>query len=403
MSIHKIKILFVISTSRKRIDGKSILYCRATFNKQRKQFSTGLSINPKFWDSRQQITKPPNDENTYINTQLSLIKSKINRAFLMLQVQEEKFTVDDIHMLYKGKKPTKEHNVVEQFESHLNMLKKLVGIDIKQATWNKFYYVKNNVKSFIKWKYNTNDFPLKKLNLQFLVDFEYYLKVEKHQQQITINKSIQRFRKPIKVALSKGYLDRDPFMMYKAKSVKNEIVFLSVDELESLEKHQFTQPRLQQVKDWFVFSCYTGLAYNEISKLQKKHIVRGFDGELWIEMVREKTQKNISVPLLPKAQQLIEKYADVNSEFVFKICSNQRYNSYLKEIAPLLGIEKRLTTHTARKTFASTVLLYNDVPMEIVSQLLGHSSITITEDSYGKVVQKKVSEQMVKLNTKLNK
>jgi integrase len=289
------------------------------------------------------------------------------------------------------------------FESYLNMLKKLIGIDIKQATWNKFHYVRNNVKSFIKWKYKTNDFPLKKLTLQFLIDFEYYLKVEESQKQITINKSIQRVRKPIKVALSKGYLERDPFMMYKAKSVKKEIVFLSVDELRQLEIFEFTQPRLQKVKDWFVFSCYTGLAYNEISKLQKKHIVKGFDGEFWIEMVREKTQKNISVPLLPKAQQLINKYADENSEFVFKICSNQRYNSYLKEIAPILGIEKRLTTHTARKTFASTVLLYNDVPMEIVSQLLGHSSITITEDSYGKVVQKKVSEQMVKLNTKLNK
>jgi len=148
------------------------------------------------------------------------------------------------------------------------------------------------------------------------------------------------------------------------------------------------------IQDW---------AYNEISKLQKKHIVRGFDGELWIEMVREKTQKNIAIPILPKALELIDKYADEDSEFVFKIFSNQRYNSYLKEIAPILGIEKRLTTHTARKTFASTVLLYNDVPMEIVSLLLGHSSITITEDSYGKVVQKKVSEQMVKLNTKLNK
>jgi len=164
-----------------------------------------------------------------------------------------------------------------------------------------------------------------------------------------------------------------------------------------LENYQFTQERLQYVKDWFVFSCYTGLAYNEIKNLKKQHIVEGFDRMMWIEMKREKTQKNIAVPILPKAQELIDKYFDDNSEVVFDVCSNQRYNSYLKEIASILGITKRLTTHTARKTFASTVLLYNDVPMEIVSQLLGHSSITITEDSYGKVVQKKVSEQMKKL------
>jgi len=112
-------------------------------------------------------------------------------------------------------------------------------------------------------------------------------------------------------------------------------------------------------------------------------------------MKREKTQKNIAVPILPKAQELIDKYADDNSEVVFEVCSNQRYNSYLKEIASILGITKRLTTHTARKTFASTVLLYNDVPMEIVSELLGHSKMSITQEHYGKVVQKKVSEQIM--------
>jgi len=397
----KITIRFYIDKSKKNKKGNSVIKCRITYNKIRKEFSTGLFINPEYWDSSHQTTKPPNDENDITNTQLSLIKSKINRAFLLLQVQENSFTVEDIYMLFKGKKIAKEHNVLDVFESYLNMLKKLIGIDIKQVTWNKFYYVKNNLKSFIKWKYKTNDLALKKLTLQFLVDFEYYLKVEKKQKQITINKSIQRFRKPIKVSLSKGYLDRDPFMLYKAKRVKLEIVFLSVDELKKLETFEFSQPRLQLVKDWFVFSCYTGLAYNEIKNLKKHHISKGFDGGLWIEMLREKTQKNIAVPILPKAQELIDKYFDVNSEVVFDVCSNQRYNSYLKEIASILGINKRLTTHTARKTFASTVLLYNDVPMEIVSQLLGHSSITITEDSYGKVVQRKVSEQMKKLNNKL--
>ncbi|SNR68482.1 Site-specific recombinase XerD [Lutibacter agarilyticus] len=394
----KINIRFLLYISKTNRKGVCPIRCRITYNKNRKEFSTGLFINPEYWDSKQQIAEPPNKENTLINQQLSLIENKIRQAFLLLQVKENNFTIDDIYTLYKGKKIAKEHNVLEVFESYLDMLKKLIGIDIKEATWNKFHYVRNNVKSFIKWKHKTNDFPLKKLTLQFLIDFEYYLKVEKSQKQITINKSIQRFRKPIKVALSKGYLDRDPFMLYKTKSVKTEIVFLSVNELKKLEKHQFYQPRLQQVKDWFVFSCYTGLAYNEIKNFKKQHIVKGFDDELWIEMKREKTQRNISVPLLPKARELIDKYEDDNSDNIFNICSNQRYNSYLKEVASILGITKRLTTHTARKTFASTVLLYNDVPMEIVSQLLGHSSITITEDSYGKVVQKKVSEQMKRLN-----
>jgi integrase len=393
----KIIIRYIVALNRINNEGKTAIGCRITYMKQRKQFSTGIFINPSLWDSKSQLVKPPNEENEIINTQLSLIKNKIHQAFLMLQIQQKSFTVQHIYSTYKGEKIARDYNVIEYFEVYLNKLKRLVRIDMKQSTWNKYYYVKNNAKAFIKWKFKTNDLPLKKLKLQFLEDYDYYMKVEKGKKQITINKEIQRLKKPVKVAVAEGYLDKDPFMLYKSKRVNKEVVFLSVDELKQLEAYEFSQPRLQQVKDWFVFSCYTGLAYNEIKNFRKKNIVTGFDGQLWIEMVREKTQKNISVPLLPKAKDLIDKYVNDNSDEVFDVCSNQRYNSYLKEIASILGINKRLTTHTARKTFASTVLLFNDVPMEIVSELLGHSSISITEDSYGKVVKKKVSEQMKRI------
>jgi integrase len=397
----KIKILFLLYKSKINKSVKCPIRCRITFNKQRKEFSTGLFINPKYWNSKHQIAELPNDENDYINNQLSLVKSKINKAFLLLQIQENNFNVNDIYTLYKGKKLAKQYNTIEYFEGYLKSLKRLVNIEIKQVTWDKYYYVKCNVKDFIKWKFKKVDIPLKELKLQFLTDLDFYLKVEKKQKQITVNKVIQRFRKPIRVAVAEGFLDKDPFLLFKGKGIKNEIIFLTAEELKALENHQFSQRRLQQVKDWFVFSCYTGLAYNEIKNLKKEHIVKGFDGELWIKMKREKTQKNISVPLLLKARRQINKYKNINSEKIFKICSNQRYNSYLKEIASIVGIDKRLTTHTARKTFASTVLLYNDVPMEIVSKLLGHSSITITEDSYGKIIQKKVSEEIIKLSKKL--
>jgi len=397
----KITIRFYIDKSKTNKKGKSVIKCRITYNKIRKEFSTGLFINTSFWDSKQQTAEPPNEENTLINKQLSLIENKIRQAFLMLQIKENNFHVNDIYSMFKGEKVAKEYNVVEYFSTFLKQLKRLIGIDLKLATWEKYENSKNHIQGFIKWKFKTRDLPLKDVKSNFLAEFEYYLKVEKHCNQTTVNKIIQRFRKSIKMALAGSYLEKDPFILYKAKRIKKEIVFLSVDELGLLEKHQFSQPRLQLVKDWFVFSCYTGLAYNEIKNLKKQHIVKGFDGMMWIEMKREKTQKNISIPLLPKARELIDKYANENSEVIFEVLSNQKYNSYLKEIASILGLTKRLTTHTARKTFASTVLLYNDVPMEIVSQLLGHSSISITEDSYGKVVQKKVSEQMSRLNEKM--
>ena len=397
----KITIRFYIDKSKTNKKGKSVIKCRITYNKNRKEFSTGLFINPSFWYSKEQTAKPPNEENSLINKQLSLIENKIRQAFLMLQIQTNPFTVDDIYKIYKGVELPKETKTVAYFKTFLNKIEKLIEIEIKYVTWIKYEQTYKHIANFIKWKFKQQDILLNNIESSFLADLDYYLKTEKQLQQVTINKVIQRFKRVIKEALAERILNVNPFLLYKPKRVFKQVIFLTTDELKTLEIHQFVQPRLQEVKDWFVFSCYTGLAYNEIKNLRKQHIVTGFDGELWIEMKREKTQKNISVPLLPKAKELIDKYADDNSEKVFNVCSNQRYNSYLKEIASILGITKRLTTHTARKTFASTVLLYNDVPMEIVSQLLGHSSITITEDSYGKVVQKKVSEQMRKLNIKL--
>jgi integrase/recombinase XerD len=240
-----------------------------------------------------------------------------------------------------------------------------------------------------------NDYPLKKIEPNFLTELDYYFKTVQKIQQITINKKIQRFRKVTKVAVAEGYLDRDPFMLYRAKRVKTEIVYLTPEELEQFENHQFAQPRLRLVQELFIFSCYTGLPYRELMDLEPKHIVIGFDGNKWIQMKREKTAKQLSIPLLPKALNIISKHN--NEQFVFTRLSNQRYNSYLKEIASIIGIDKRLTTHIARKTFATTVLLYNDVPMEIVSKLLGHSSISTTEDSYGKVVEKRISMEIERL------
>ena len=396
---NKIYITMIPATSRLNKISKCVIRCRVTYNKQRKEFSTGLFIYPKYWNRKKQKVLEDTEHSEYTNTQLSLIINKMNQAFLLLQVQESSFSVDDIYSLFKGEKIKKEYNTVEYFEVFLERLKKLIDIDLKQATWNKFFYVKQHVKAFIKWKYNRNDYALKELKLQFLHDFEYYLKVEKKQAQITINKSIQRFRKPVKVAVAEGYLDRDPFILYKTKSAKKEVVFLSVDELKNLEAYKFSQPRLEDVKNMFIFCCYSGLAYAEMSALKSKHINIGFDGCKWIRMERRKTGRVINIPLLPKALEILKIYK--NEGPLLPSISNQRFNSYLKEIAAILGFEKRLTHHTARKTFASTVLLYNNVPMEIVSELLGHSNMSITQEYYGKVVMKKVSEEMKKLNRRI--
>ncbi|QQM28695.1 site-specific integrase [Elizabethkingia sp. M8] len=402
MNTMKIKILFYIQKSKMNASSKCPLACRITYNYERKEFSSGLYIPPKYWDNKNQKAKPPNEENDFINTELSLIKSKINKAFLLLQVQDGSFTVEDIYRAYKGNKPVKETGTVEYYSQYLIRYQKLINIEIKQATWDKFNYIKNDVVDFVKWKFQKSDIPLKELDFNFITEFEYYLKTEKLHQQITINKSLQRFKKVIKTAVNNKLLDSFPFIEHKPKPVKHTITYLTTEELHLLEKHVFTQNRLAEIRDMFIFCCYTGLAYKEMSILESKHIVKGFDGNEWIKMKREKTQKEISIPLLPKSANIIGRYRNIyNVVRLLPVISNQKFNSYLKEIAAIVGIEKNLTHHIARKTFATTVLLYNDVPMEIVSELLGHSKITITQEHYAKVVDKKVSEQMIKLGRKL--
>lgn len=401
MNTNKLNILYVIERTRTNKSGKCPIRCRLTFIKKRKVFSTGLFISPDEWDSKKQIAKPSEKQSKYINSQLSLTSQNLNQAFLLLQVNEGNFDVNDIYLQFKGENTTKNKTLMETFETHNSRMKKLVGTEYSLRTFYKFRESKNHLEKFLKHSYKRNDMPLANLTLKFLDDYDFYLKTEVNQKQITINKSIQRLRKVVKIGLGEGFIDRDPFLLYKPKKYKVDLVYLSADELKQLEQHDFSyNTRLEKVKDCFVFCCYTGLAYAEMANLRKEHFVKGFDSKIWIKMTRQKTGGLINVPLLETPLAILEKYGDDIE--ILPVISNQKFNSYLKEIGVILGFEKRLTHHIARKTFATTVLLYNDVPMEIVSELLGHSKMQITQKHYGKVVQKKIGEAIGKLSKKLN-
>lgn len=395
----KLNILVLLHKTKLNLLGKCPLIIRITFNKKRKEFSTGLKIKPQNWNSKQQRIEPPEPDADIISTQLSLIKTKLSQAFLFLQVKGSEFDVDDIYKQYKGETPKKELGVMEVYNIHSDRIKKLVGIDIKQVTYSKYVESGRHLQSFLKHKYNAKDIKLKALKSSFLEHYEYYLKTEKKFQQSTLNKAIQRFRKVVKYAISEDYLDKDPFILYKAKRVKKEVVFLSPEELKKLEETDFKIKRVQQIKDMFVFCCYTGLGFTEMKQLRKSDISTEFDGELWITVKREKTNRSYKVPLLPKADEIMVLYNSVESDYVFPSISNPNFNAYLKEIADIVGIKFNLTHHIARKTFASTVLLYNNVPIEIVSKLLGHSKIQTTQDSYGKIVEKRISDIMKNLKS----
>lgn len=398
---NKLTILFLIEKGKTNKHGKCPLKCRLTYKGERKPFSTGLFINPDNWNNKIQEAVPPNEGNDFINTQLSLIKNKISQAFLFLQVNSPDFDVSDLYSQYKGVPLQKELGLIETYDEYLKRIHKLIDKEIKLVTYNKYKESKVHLVDFIYWKMKTKDIKLNALKANFIVDYEYFLKTEKNFQTGTVYKAIQRFRKVVRYAVGNDYLGKDPFMLYKSLRPKKELVYLTKEELKALEDYDFRQSRLEQVKDMFVFCCYTGLAFNEMARLEDIHIIIGFDGNKWIKMTREKTNRDISIPLLQISTTIIEKYYNNINQYVFPSISNQKFNSYLKEIADVVGIDKNLTHHIARKTFATTVLLYNDVPMEIVSELLGHSKMSITQEHYGKVVQKKVSEHMQNLTEKL--
>lgn len=400
MKSNVLSILFVIQKAKQNKQGKCPIICRITYNKKRQVFSTGLFIEPRLWDSKSQLAKFFS-ESDFINDCLTIIVQKLRTSYLKLKVKGEVFNVSDVVLDYKGETIRKEKGLLEVYELHNQRIKRLVGKDIKEVTYSKYLETGTHLRNFVKWKFKTKDIQISTLKSNFVDEFEYYLKTEKNFQYSTLNKAIQRFRRVVKYAISEDYLQKDPFMLYKPTVIKKDVVFLTSRELKELEEFDFTSERLTLCRDQFIFCCYSGLGFKEMTNLKKENIAEGFDGKLWIEVNREKTNRIYKVPLLNKASIILDKFSNADEIYVFPKTYNPIFNRYLKEIASIVGIKKRLTHHIARKTFASTVLLYNDVPMEIVSKLLGHSKLQTTQEHYGQIIDKKVSEQMQKIADKL--
>jgi len=278
------------------------------------------------------------------------------------------------------------------------------------GTLKNYFTTQKYIQEFLKQRFGTNDIFLSGLTYKFITDFEFFLRNHKpldHQRPMENNgvmKHLERFRKMVSMAVKMEWIDRDPFEKYQLKFNRVERDFLTEQELERIENKQFRIGRLQYIRDLFVFSCYTGLAYIDTMNLTPGNITVGIDGEYWISTSRQKTDEPVRVPILPKAWVIIEKYRthprSLQRGSIFPSITNQILNNYLKEIADLCSIEKNLTFHLARHTFATTVTLTNGVPIETVSKMLGHSKITTTQ-VYAKVIERKVSEDMKTLRAKM--
>ena len=399
-------ILFWADFSRAKNDQASI-YARITVNGKRATISLKRKVLVSDWDVHKNRARGTSQKSRILNSYLDETYNHLFKCYRDLMSEHKLITSKVIKARYFGQD---ENN--RSINDIINYHNEDMAGKLKWGTQKNYYTTQNYISKFLLKCYKTTDLYLRELDYHFIIKFEKFLRdyvPENHQKPMgnnTVMKHIERFRKMINLSLKLGWIERDPFINFKAKFIKNERGFLSLDELQAIEKKQFDIPRLELVKDLFVFSCYTSLSYIDVIHLTADNICIGIDGELWIYYKREKTTKPIRIPLLPKALQIIEKYKSnrksISQGSIFPKISNQKLNSYLKEIADVCGIKKNLTFHIARHTFATTVTLSNGMPIETVSKLLGHSRISTTQ-IYAKVIERKVSDDMQKLRAQFNK
>ncbi len=388
-------------------DGKAPLYARVTVDGQRTDIALKRKIELEKWSDVKGMAKGRSEEIRSLNTFLERIRGRLTECYQELQLNKVLVTALGVKNKFLGVEE-KEHSLMSLIEYHNTEMNHL----LEWGTMKNYHTTKKYIRMYLKQKLRTSDLYLSQLNYKFIVGFEKFLRdyqpTDHHKPcgQNTIMKHIERLRKMINLAIKNEWLPRDPFAKFKPTFMRTNRDCLTKEELRRIEEKEFSIIRLMQVKDLFVFSCYTGLAYIDVYNLTSENISIGIDNNQWITTSRKKTDQPVRVPLLPKALEIIEKYKShpkvLASGKLLPVYSNQRLNSYLKEIADSCDIEKNLTFHIARHTFATTVTLTNGVPIETVSKLLGHSSIRTTQ-IYAKVIEQKLSDDMASLKNKLQK
>jgi site-specific recombinase XerD len=404
MSMNKtFVLLFYLKKPKLYEQGELPIYLRITVNGQRAELSVQRSIEPNKWNSVAGKAKGTNDTAKSINVFIDTIRAKIYERYKKMLDDDDIITADTLKQSVLG--ADKSHKtLIWLFELHNKEVKQLVGQEFTAGTLQRYQVTLNHLKRFLRFKYDKADITLREVNHGFISDLEFYLKTERKNGHNSALKYIKNFRKIIRIALANGWIERDPFLKYKARLKVIERNCLNESEIGVLLNKEIANVRLDQVRDIFVFCCYTGLAYADVASLSREHIEADIYGELWIKTHRVKTKTRSNIPLLPVAIGILEKYQQnmilSPKNRLLPVISNQRMNAYLKEIANVCGINKELTTHLARHTFATTVTLSNGVPIESVSKMLGHTSIKTTQH-YAKILDKKVSDDMNILRTKL--
>jgi integrase len=389
----------IFFTRKSRTSSRKLsIYARITINGKRSEISLKRTISVCNWDNSKGRARGNTQNIRILNKYLDHVYGQLLDCHKQLLEEFKVVSPHTIKARYLGEDDQRK-TLLELIAYHnTNMVSVL-----KPGTMKNYYTTEKYLNKFLIQNLKVNDIYLKQLNYRFICDFEQYLRNYLNANKVNmltnngVMKHLERFKKMINLAIKLEWIPKNPFQKFQLKFDKFDRQYLTERELDLIENTYFNHERLERVKDIFIFSCYTGLSYIDVKELTIHQIVIGMDHKYWIHTKREKTNELVKVPLLPKALAIINKYKVIsettNSKTLLPLYSNQKTNSYLKEIAKTCGIHKNITFHVARHTFATTIMLSNGVPIETVSKLLGHTKLSTTQ-IYARVLEHKISEDI---------
>jgi len=386
-------LLFYLKKPKNYVNGPRPIYMRITVDGIPKEISTGRECDPSKWNSKANRMKGTTEAVKIMNSFLDTLVSKVSTIHTAMTAAAEEITAESIKLRYQGK-DIKQKQFLDVFREHNIHMEALLGNGFKPNTLKGYKTSLSHFEGYLEKEFRLADIDTRKIDHAFVTGYEFFLRSTMGCSAVSAAKYMKHLRKIIKICIAHRWITDDPFAFYKIKAKAKEKEFLTDAELR----------RLAHVRDIFVFCCYTGLSYADVKKLKWTDIAEGVDGKLWIFTSREKTETSSNIPLLPKALEIIERYRDyppcVSKDMVLPVLSNQKMNSYLKEIADLCEITKELTFHKSRHTFATSVTLANSVPIETVSKMLGHTDIKTTQH-YAKLLDNRVAIDMERLERKI--
>ena len=398
------RLLFYVNKSKTNNEGAPIML-RITMNGEQASMNVRRRIPLEDWDSKCFMPKVYNAFTDDLYVFLETLRSKAFQAFTELTKDYDEVTPAMVRDFLQGIRGGNTRTIQEVWKDHNDNLYRLIGKENSRAVWQKHNASLRHLQSFLRARYRVGDIPLKQIKFPLVNDFRAYLMAEKNLGFNTAMKVLQNMKKITSFSIKCDWLRLDPFAEMSLAMKKADRPYLTDEELQRIQTKFFKIKRLDLVKDLFLFSCYTGMAYVDVKKLNRAEIEQTADGLWWIKTRRQKTKHKSQIPILKYAKDIIDKYTDLKTlkagEQVLPVLSNQKLNSYLKEIADACGIEKNLTFHVARHTFATTVTLQNGVPIESVSRMLGHTNIKTTQH-YARIVDKKIANDMIALSVRAN-